>query len=130
MEKHFVKFFCPGAIVAEEEILPIDDWDVDKAKEMSKDILQRWNSKPYAFQFITKSRTDDELDSHVSAKSGVYYINGKVQTLEELRAENNPKNAILISNMENNGWDKVVTTFSPWRFTQPFYEDKDSVVFI
>lgn len=57
----------------------------------------------------------------------MYYINGVVETLEELKAENDSDRRILISNMESNGWDKVVTTKNPYIWTQPFYEG-DTVV--
>lgn len=127
MEKHFVEFFSPGTFVAETTTKPIDSWDVSKALEMAKNITERWNSKPYGFQFFTKARMDDELDSHEIARSGIYYINGTIKTLEDLKAEKNPDNRTLISNMECNGWDRVVQTCSPWKWTQPF-DDDDHVV--
>lgn len=129
MKKHFVEFFSPGTFVAESSVHPVDSWDVDEAKKISLQICERYGSKPYGFQFFTRARTDDELDSKVIAKSGIYYINGVVKTLEEIKAENNPNDRILISNMESNGWDRVVTTYSPYKWTQPF-ECGDAVVVI
>lgn len=63
MEKHFVKFYSAGSFVAEETVKEIDSWDVNKAIEMSKDITERYGAKPYGFRFITKGRTDADLDS-------------------------------------------------------------------
>ena len=96
---------------------------------MAKTIIQRYDAKPYAFKFITRGRTDEDLDSRVIAKSGYYFINGVVKTLAQIESENDPNNRILISNMKTNGWDKVVVTYSPYKWTQPFTEE-DSVVTI
>lgn len=122
MEKHFVEFFSPGTFVAENTVKEIESWDVDKAKEMAKNIIERYNSKPYSFRFITREK------EKIIRKSGFYFINGKVETLEDVKAKNNRDDKILISNMENSSWNKIVTTFSPWRWTQPFDDSNDFVV--
>lgn len=127
MEKHFVKFYSAGTFFAEETVKKIDSWDVDKAIEMSKEITERYGAKPYGFCFFTKGRTEADLDSKVIAESGTYFINGVVETLEEIKAKGDPNNRILISNMEGNGWNKVVTTYNPYKWTQPF-EANDTVV--
>lgn len=129
MEKHFVRFLSAGTFVAEETVMPIEEWDVGQAIEMSRNITERYGAKPYGFQFVTKGRTDEELDSKVINRSGIYYINGVVETLSQVKAKGNPGDRILISNMESNGWDKVVTTYNPYKWTQPFNEE-DSVVTI
>jgi hypothetical protein len=49
----------------------------------------------------------------------VYYLGGVVQTLAQIKAKNDPRDEILISNMECNRWDKVVTNTNSWRWTQP-----------
>lgn len=127
MEKHFVRFLSAGTFVAEETVMPIEKWDVDQAIEMAKGITERYGAKPYGFQFITRGRTDEELDSKVINRSGIYYINGTVETLNQVKAKGNPDDRILISNMESNGWDKIVTTYNPYKWVQPFNEE-DSVV--
>ena len=129
VKKHFVEFYSPGSFFAETDTKAIDSWDIEKAKEMAKEIIQRYGAKPYAFRFITRGRTDDELDSKVIEQSGYHFINGTIKTLAEIKAENNPDDKVLISNMECNGWDKVVITHSPYKWTQPFTEE-DSVVTI
>lgn len=127
MEKHFVKFFSPGTFVQEETEKEIDSWDVEIAKEMSKTIIERYESHPFAFQFITRGRSDTELNSKVINKSGLYYINGIVKTLQDIDAENDPKNETLLWNMRVNKYNKVVTTTSPWKWTSVF-NDEDYVV--
>ena len=86
MKKHFVKFYSAGTFVAEESVKQVDSWDVDKAVAMSKDITERYGAKPYGFRFITRGRTDKDLDSKIVAESGMYFINGVVETLDEIKA--------------------------------------------
>ena len=116
MEKHFVEFFSPGSFVAEITEKPIDSWAVDKAVAMSTKITERYGAKPYAFRFITKSRSDEDLDSKVTKISGMYYINCKIQTIRDLDPVND---SILISNMRCNKWDRIVTSTKGYRWTQP-----------
>jgi len=126
MEKNFVQFFSPGSFVAETTTKPIDEWDVKLATEMAKEIEERYGATPYAFMFLTKARGEDDLDSKVVRTSCTYYINCKVLTYEQLKEENNPDNSILLSNMRINKWDRVVTTTSGWKWTQPL--NKEDVV--
>lgn len=127
MQKHFVRFLSAGTFVAEETVSPIESWDVAQAVEMARRITERHGAHPYGFQFITKGRADEDLDSKAINRSGIYYLNGVVETLAQVKAKGDPANRILISNMESNGWDKIVTTYNPYKWTQPFNED-DSVV--
>jgi len=122
MEKNFVIFYSPGTIVAETTQKPIDSWDVDTALKMLKDIKERHQATPYGFRFTTRGRSEDELDSKEIASSGMYFINGREITLEELKSKNDPKDEILISNMKCNGYDKVFQTTKGWRWTQPINE--------
>lgn len=119
MKKHFVTFFSPGTFMAEESTKPIDAWDVETAKVMARDIKERYGAKPYGFQFSTRSRSDADLDSSVSAESPMYYLGGKVETLAEVKARATTDDRILISNMECNGWDRVITNDNSWRVTRP-----------
>jgi len=122
LKKNFVKFLSPGTFMSEYTTKEITTWNVDEAIEMHKDIVERYGAKPYAFMFVTIGRADDELNSRVLDQSNLYYINGKIQTLEEIKAKNDPEDRILIGNMERNGWDKVVVTYSPYRWTMPLME--------
>lgn len=119
MEKHFVTYFSPGTFVAEQSSMPIDSWNVGKAQEMAGAVSERYNATPYGFQFTTRGRGPDDLDSKVIATSPMYYINCKVETLEEIEARDDPKESILRSNMRCNGWDRIVVTTKGWKWTQP-----------
>jgi hypothetical protein len=122
MEKHFVTFLSPGTFVNEETTKPIKSWDVALARKMAEEITERYNSKPFAFQFSTRVRGEKDLDSKVVKESGRYYINGKVETLADVEARNDPKEDILRSNMRNNGIKKVVSGNSPWRWTHELHD--------
>lgn len=127
MKKNFVTFHSAGSFVAETTTKEIDSWNVDVAKKMAEDITERYGAKPYGFNFITKSRDDNDLDSKVSDSSGMYYINCRMLTLEDVEKEKG-KSSILYSNMECNGWNRVVTTKVGWGWTQPL-GDKDIVLY-
>ena len=126
LEKHFVTFYRPGTFVAETSEKPIDSWDVEAAKKMAEGITERYNATPYAFRFSTRSRGEDDLDSHVTKTSPMYYLNCKVVTLAEIKKRKDPKDTILISNMECNKWDKVVQSVKGWAWSQPL--EKGDVV--
>ena len=126
MKKHFVTFYSPGTFVAETSEKPIDSWDVEKAKEMVRGIKERYNATPYGFRFSTRERKDNELDSKVVETSAMYYLGGKVETLDEVKKRATNKDSILISNMECNGYDRIITNGNSWKWTQPL--EKDDVV--
>jgi hypothetical protein len=121
MEKHFVRFYSPGTFFAETTDKEIDSWDVEKAKEMAKDIIERYGAKPYGFQFITRSRKPEELDSSVSATSNMYYLGGRIRTLEEVEREQ--PDSVLARNMRGNGYDRIIESSNGWKWTQPLMEN-------
>jgi len=127
MRKYFVVFCSPGTFVAETTQKPIESWDVDKAVEMSREIIERYNAKPYGFYFITRERGPRDLDSKEVERSTMYYLGGEVITLDELKAQNNSEDRILIQNMECNGWNRVVVNKNSWKWTQPL-NDGDTVL--
>lgn len=122
MEKHFVTFFSPGTFVAETNTQKIDSWDVGEAQRRAKHIKQRYGAIPYAFQFSTRSRGSDDLDSKVTKHSCTYFINCTVETREEVDERNDPGEGILRQNMKSNGWDRIATTIEGWKWTQPMGE--------
>ena len=119
MKQHFVTFFSPGSFVAEDITKPIKSWNVAIARRMALQIKERHGATPYGFQFTTRSRSEKDLDSRVSARSPMYYLNCKVETIKEIAERGDQKDAILLFNMRANGWKKVVTTTRGWRWTQP-----------
>ena len=122
MRRHFVTFLSPGTFVHEETTKPIEAWDTSKAIIMSKVITERYGAKPFAFVFTTRERTDKELDSRVTKRSGRYFLGGKILTLAGVKREM-PTETILISNMECNGIKKVVVNDNSWRSVQPLESD-------
>ena len=123
IEKHFVTFNSPGTFVAEETTKPIDSWDVEAAKKMAHGIVERYNATPYGFQFSTRSRGDNDLDSKETTTSPLYHLGGKIETLAEVAARDDPKEEILRSNMRGNGYDKIVVNDNSWRSVRPFGKD-------
>lgn len=123
MKKHFVEFFSPGTFVAETSTRPIDSWDLDEAIKLSADITERYGATPYAFRFITRERADDELDSKVTKHSFMHYLGGKIETIEDVAKRADPKEAILLSNMRCNGWNRIITSTKGWKWTQPLNDD-------
>jgi len=74
---HFVRFYSPGTFVAEQTEKLIESWDVEKAKEMARNIKERYGACPYGFQFTTRERSGTDLDSHESAHSPMYFWAGR-----------------------------------------------------
>lgn len=127
MKKHFVTFVSPGTFFSEHTEKPIESWDIMKATKMARSIKERHGATPYGFYFTTRERRSHELDSKVTRTSGMYYLGGTVETLEEIKARKNPDERILLSNMEMNGWNKVITNTNSWKITQPL-RDEDVVL--
>jgi hypothetical protein len=128
MEKHFVTFCSPGTFFSETTTKDIDSWDVEQAQRMAQNIKERHNALPYGFYFTTRKRGENDLDSKETNKSPMYYLGGKVMTLADVKAENDPENEILISNMEINGYDKIIVNTNSWKFTAPL--NKEDVVLL
>lgn len=127
VSQHFVHFLSPGTFMSEETRRPIEAWDVEMAAELAHGVLERYNSSPYGFYFSTRSRGPDDLDSKQSATSSLYYLGGKVETLAEVEARNDPSEHILRSNMRGNGYDRIVINDNSWRFIGPL-RDTDVVL--
>jgi len=123
MRAHFVTFLSPGSLIAGQITKPIDSWNVDAAISLSSGIRELHGARPYAFYFNTRGREDGELDSKEINRSPTYFLGGKVETLEDVRNRNDPKDRILLSNMTYNGYDRIITTTSGWAWTQPLRKD-------
>lgn len=119
MKKHFVTFYSPGTFVAETTEKEISTWDVEQAKEMAQAISERYDAKPYGFRFTTRGRNENELDSKVIKTSPMYFLGGKIETLDEIKARNQKDEQILIANMESNHWEKVLINTNSYKWTQP-----------
>ena len=119
MKKHFVVFMSPGTLFHETTSKEIDSWDVEKAKQMATGISERYGATPFGFYFTTRSRGAKDLDAKVTATSPTYFLGGKVETLEEVKARATKEDSILIGNMECNGWNRIITNTNSWKVTIP-----------
>lgn len=127
MEQHYVTFYSPGTFFAETNTEAVDIWDIEVATERARTVLQRYNATPYGFQFTTRGRAPDDLDAKEIARSPLYYLGGLVETLAEVKARATDADRILISNMECNGWNRIITNTNSWKWTQPL-KDTDVVL--
>lgn len=122
IEQHFVTFYSPGTFMAEMSAKPIDAWSVDLAMKMAVEIKERHGATPYGFSFQTRGRGADDLDSKEVARSPFYWLGGKIETLEEVEARDDPKEMILRGNMRGNGYAKIITNTNSYKWTQPLGE--------
>lgn len=122
VSENFVTFYSPGTFVHEETTKVIESWDIAKAKRMAQEIVERYRARPFGFRFTTRARKEDELDSRVVDTSPMYYLGGTIMTLAEVKERSDPKDRILICNMENNGWDKIIVNNNSWRMVRPLLE--------
>jgi len=103
--------------------MPIDSWNVEKAVEMVSGISERYGATPYGFQFSTRERSEEDLDSKVTKTSHMYYLGGEVFTIAEIEARNDPKESILLSNMKGNHYERIIVNTNSWKWTQPLQKD-------
>lgn len=106
--KRFARFWYPGLMFGESTDQEIGDKDINSLK---------FPEHAYAFQIIERQDVVEGTKVYKGEEkvSGFYYhADSKVETIEELKR--NPKaSEILISNMKNNKWDKIVwSRFGNW----------------
>lgn len=121
--KHFVIFYSPGTFVAEEDAKEISSWDVNEAMEMAHTIRQRYGAIPYGFKFTTRERESEDFDSKETSRSHMYFLGGRIETLAEVEARNDPKEEILRSNMRGNGYDRILVNENSYRSTTPLMKN-------
>jgi hypothetical protein len=103
VQKHFVTFHSPGLLFADSSEKPISSWSVSEARAMAGEYC-------HGFRFTTRGREECELDSRVIKSSAMYYLGGEVLTVEQIERRHDDRDRILISNMRNNGYARVVRT--------------------
>lgn len=121
MKKRFVTFYSPGTFVAEQTTKCVASWNIEKAVALLSGIEERYGARPYGFQFYTMKRGLRDFEPKETERSPMYYVNCRVQTLEDIEAEGRPA-SMLAQNMRTNGWDQVVTTKEGWSWSQPLRE--------
>lgn len=136
MRKHRVNFLSPGTFTAEQSSREVETWDIGQAVEIAKDIIERYNAKPYGFIFETylwhPPVPDGEggfLQVHTKhvEKSGTHFLTGKLDLYDDVVERNSSTEDILRSNMFNNGYWVVCVNDNSWRSTMPF-DEKDVIV--
>lgn len=123
IRRHFVHFYSPGTFFNEETTKEIDSWDIEKACYTAHGITERYGATPYGFSFSTSERGPQDWEPHEIARSGIYYLGGCILTLEFIKGRNDPNDRILISNMEGNGWSRVIENRNSWKCVRPFAKD-------
>lgn len=118
MKRHFVVFVSPGSFVSETSEKKISSCDVDEAVRMSKDIVERHGAKPFGFYF----KSEGGFAKTETKTSHMYYLGGKVETLEEVEARNLPEESILRSNMRNNDIQRILVNCNSYKSTMPLNE--------
>lgn len=130
--QEFVTFYSPGTLFSEMSQKPIAERDVKLAVQMAETIRERYNARPYGFTFETRIVADDvpdgeggelKVESKRVARSGTYFLGGKLETLDEVAERNDPKESILLGNMENDDSHIVCVTTNGYRSAHPFTED-------
>jgi len=122
MKKRYVTFFSPGTFTAEQTTQCVASWDVKHALKILPDIVERHGATPYCFQFYTMKRGLRDMTPHEIDRSPRYFIDCKVQTLEDVEAEG-PASATLAQNMRTNNWDRIATTTKGYKWSQPMKEN-------
>ena len=112
LKKYVVaKYWMPGSFLAETTSKKLDSWDLDEAVEKAPD-KGPYGPGAYAFeliQYVTTNVEGFEVIPKEIAHSGTYFLGGTIYTIDDIKREV-PNSSILISNMEGNGWLKVIKT--------------------
>ncbi len=124
--KNVVVFSSPGTFVHETSEYEVEEWDVDKAAEMARDIKERHGARPFGFMFKRIGRKTGELDAYTTASSVFYYLGGNIRTAEEVLAGDSPDESILRSNVRNNDIKRILVNNNSYRSTHSL--DDDDVV--
>lgn len=135
-DKHYAFFESPGTMFAEKSSREIGEWSTHLAASMATEIVERHGARPYCFRFETRREADPiddgnggtlEVMPKTVKKSGRYFINGRLETLDEVEAKADPEERIRIANMRGNDWPISVVTANSFRSTQIF-EEGDCIV--
>ncbi len=126
----FVTFLSPGTFVSEASTYPIDSRDLRLALAMAEKVTERYGAKPYGFRFeerIVGEMPDGQGGKLHASKdvgmSGIYFLGGKLETVDDVVARNDPKESVLRTNMQGNDMSIVIVNTNSYRSTLPFGEE-------
>lgn len=114
METNQVRFFVPSFVVSDTQEEKIHSWDIARAIELYQNIVQKNMRCPYGFQFLKKEKGE------LIAESGVYFINGKVRSYQEVLKDNKEDESVLRDNMKYNQYAAIVEVRNKFLTTMPF----------
>ena len=120
MSEHFVCYLSPGTFVSETTYKKIPSRDVKRAIEMAYTVVERHGATPYAFYFVTKEEDPKLFETKVTSYPGLYFLGGKISSIEEVEKRNNPEETVLLENMRNNNWNFIIENTNSYKFTAPF----------
>jgi hypothetical protein len=132
VKKIYAVFYSPGTFVSESSEREVSNADPAEAVRIAGGIKERYNAMPFGFRFETRlvaGDIDDGLGGKLKVQprtletSGMHYINGTPETLDQVRERADPRESILLSNMEGNSMPIVVSGCSPYKWTHEFTAD-------
>ena len=117
MLKHYVRFSFPGIL--------LNEYKTEEVAERNPELI---TVPEGAFAYCFFDRTEEVVDGETligeEKNFFFFFYFGKEYTLEEVKAQF-PEYTTLISNMEYNGWNRVVRTR---RGNWQHLEEKDKVI--
>ena len=84
--------------------------------------------RTYAFQFWWREEVEKDGETLTGKRHDIgplYFIGGKVETLDDVRERNNPAERVLQDNMASNGYDVIHTRYGR---VLPFEPAKHEVI--
>lgn len=130
--QNYVTFLSPGTFFHEDSTEPIENWDIEAAIKLSKDVIERYGAKPFGFYFTTMLTADPIPDGEggtlkvtpkeVARSQGTYFLGGVVENYDTVKERADPKESILRSNMECNNFAFIITNTNSWKSVHPFGE--------
>jgi hypothetical protein len=114
----YVRFLSPGSFCANEWTMPVESADPSAVV---------WPENAYAFTIHERVDMRDGAETFKGEAKQIgpvyYHPDSKVVTKEEIAAKGDPRDRILLSNMQCNGWPAVIE--SRWgNWPQPYEADK------
>src|SRR5688572_7901851 len=102
MLQHYIEIFYPGSFVAESSTAKVDSRTYPKTLPKGA----------YAFRFYDREEIEKDgeiLKGNAKNYSVTYFPGAVAMDVDEVKAKV-PDSRILVSNMEGNGWKKVIKT--------------------
>lgn len=113
----YVTFFRPGDLTPAMWSEIVETWDVEAALALARKIE---GQRPFAFQFSTIDHTGGERLN----KSPMHYLGGRVETLADIEARNDPCEAAMLEALKRMGPAACTITYAAgldWMRTQPLH---------